>query len=242
MGALCAGRGVWLRGSGGAGKGTVLSRLAEDVALDGACILLSDGPTPETGEDLLAQLLELSGAARPVGDVLSLAEALYVQLLEAFSRSGCVVVVPATGPLGDSAVEEVQILARLRVAGRPIVGLLLCGDGDSPVNGLEEVYLATPTPDDLRECLAHRLAGCGRPDLLSLERLTEIAAEARGLGDAVARARRELARLMFHGPVERSGGSAAWTSRRPGRGAVSPSDSNGLDDGPVTADPGLPTQ
>ncbi len=60
MGALCAGRGVWLRGSEGAGRGTFLCRLAEDAALDGACVLLSDRPAPETGEDLLARLLELS--------------------------------------------------------------------------------------------------------------------------------------------------------------------------------------
>jgi hypothetical protein len=175
------------------------------MAAEGACVLLGEEPVPATGEALLAGLIHVSGAARRGEDVLALAETLYARLLEAFPESGPTVVAPATAPLAAEALVEVQILAELRVAGSPVVVPILCGDGDAPVEGLREVRLPKPGPEDLRQCLAQRAAACDRPDLLSADKLDEVVARANGLGDAVARARRELARLAFVGPARLAG-------------------------------------
>jgi hypothetical protein len=142
----------------------------------------------------------MSGTAVRNDDKLSLAETLYARLLAALPQAGWAVVAPATAPLSVDLLSEVQILADLRIAGSPVALPILCGEGDSPFEGLQEVRIDKPGPGDLREFLAQRAAACGRPDLLPPARLADVALRADGLGDAVARAGRELTRLGFVGP------------------------------------------
>lgn len=200
MSALRSGRGVWLRGGEGSGRGVFLARVAGDLALEGRPVLFCEDPAPTTPEDLLSGLLDACGAMDPRrGDLLAQTEAVYSRLLETFCQAGTTVVIPAPGPIPPNLVEEMEILAGLRVLGRPLAVVALAGEGAPNCEGLEEVRLPVPGPDDLRACLAHRAAACGRPDLFDSDRLLDIVSRAGGFGNAVQRARHEVARLAFQG-------------------------------------------
>jgi hypothetical protein len=195
--ALRGGRGIWVWGRSGSGRGMFLARVAEDIAMEGRTALAWDGSASTDPVGILARLLDTACGTKGAGDLLALAEALYSRLIEAFSRSGTVVVMPGTEPLAPGALGEAEILGGLRIAGQPLAALLLCGEEGSPLGGLEEIHLPIPSPGDLREFLVHRAAACGRADLLPARDLARITEKARGFSDALSLARTGLARLAF---------------------------------------------
>lgn len=212
--ALRAGAGVWVRGDPGAGRGWLLARLAEDLVAEGRRVLFREGPAPQTGIGLLDALLEIAGPSDEDGDLLDRAGALYRRLLEAFVAAGPTAIVPATEfPLPSAPLEELEILAGLRVAGRPLVRLALAGEGPTPVEGLVEVVLPSPAAADLHDFLSRRMAACGCPDLLPRDEVDRIARAATGLGDALRLARQAVARRAYRLPDAAGGRSEAAEGR-----------------------------
>ncbi|GAB4267206.1 MAG: hypothetical protein Kow0092_20440 [Deferrisomatales bacterium] len=207
--ALRSGRGVWVAGPAGSGRSAFALRVADGVAAGGMPALWNPGPAPSEPKAFLGRLLELAGAPQPSpGARDAVAGALYGRLVDAFCRGGPVLVLPGAEPLGARALEEVAMLAGLRLAGAPVAVPLLVGEGPSPAPGLLEVPLDAPGPEDLRACLALRAAVSGRPDLLPSALLDDAVAGARGFAEALARARDRAARRLFAGP-ERLGVAAA---------------------------------
>lgn len=195
---LEAGQSVWVRGEPGSGRGALLARVADESAASGVRVLCPADTAPVAdAQSFLRRLGDVVGAPLGRTGVLEAAEVLYRCLLEAFCVTGPVVVVPATDPLPRIAYEEAEILAGLQVAGRPLAALALAGESDPPFPGLHELRLPAAGPEDLRDCLSHRAAVCGNPSLFSPDRLDRVVEGARGLGEAVAAARREVARMAF---------------------------------------------
>ncbi len=100
---LRAGRGVWISGDPGSGRGAFLNRLAGDAALEGRCVVFRGEPAPDAAQNFLASLLAVTGEEGTEGDALAIAERLYARLLDAFSRSGTVIIVPGIDRLSQSA-------------------------------------------------------------------------------------------------------------------------------------------
>jgi hypothetical protein len=194
---LLSGAGVWLSGPPGSGRSALLARLADDVACAGRPVLAAESMPSRSPEEFLTQLLDMTTEEAGPAGLLPTAEALYVQVLEAFCSAGTVPCFPALGEPTVGVLAEAAILARFRVAGRPLVSLALMGEGDSPFAGAERVSLPAPAPSDLEACLIHRAAQCGNPNVLPPETLRAIAAGSSGFGDAIARARKALARAAF---------------------------------------------
>jgi len=174
-----------------------MARLAGDIAMESRATLAWDGPAADDALELLSRMVDTACGMSGASDLLSLAEALYSRLIEAFSRFGTVIVMPGTERLAPGALGEAEILSGLRIAGHPLAALLLCGEESSPLGGLEEVRLPPPSPGDLRELLVHRAAACGRADLLPVHELARVVERARGFSDALSLARRAMTRLAF---------------------------------------------
>ncbi len=202
---LAEGRGAWLRGPAGSGRETLLARVAEDLAVAGTTVLwLGDRWCEEAG-DFLEALGSVAVGAEASSARTDRVFPLYASLLERFCSAGPVAVFLGGG-LGEGARPEAEILGALRVAGSPLTALALCGEGSPPLPDLEEVDLPAPVLGDLRDCIAHRVSVCGGGDLLGPGDLDAICGSARGLGDAVRRAREAFAGMAYRcGPAARSG-------------------------------------
>lgn len=194
---LAEGRGVWLSGPPGSGRSTVLDRLAADLAGEGRAVLRAEAPVTGAAEEFVAGLLAGVADGPPPEGLLLAAEALYARLLEAFAARGTVPCFPGAVSASGGVVAELEVLASLRVLGRPLVALALAGAGDSPLVGLETVRLPPPEPVDLEALLSHRLAVCGATGLLAPAAIADVAARAVGFEDAMARARRARAQASF---------------------------------------------
>lgn len=208
---LRAGQGVWLRGAAGSGRRTLLSRVGEALALEGRAVAwCADSVPGATGapDDLISHIGTVTGAGIGGGDALSAASGLYSRLVDGFCRGGPVIVFlsgEALGPCGADQV-ELEILARLRLVGRPLVALGLWGEGAAPCEGLAELALPRLSRAEVRDVLVHRAAACGRADLLAPEALGRLSADpSRGLGHALSLARGELARQVFCGGASANG-------------------------------------
>ncbi len=195
--AVARGRGVWLAGPPGSGRSALLERVAEDAAVAGHPAAVVRGEAPPSGAALLALLLDALGLSVAAADPEVRAAALYEALLDAFCRAGTAVLALDVGTLETSARREVELLAGLKVAGRPLVGVALVGGG--PVAGFEELPLGAPTPGDLEALLAHRLAACGGADLFTPADLAALAVGEGGFAGALRRARAALGRRAFWG-------------------------------------------
>ena len=200
--ALVRGRGAWLRGAPGAGRETLLARVAEDLALAGRPVLWAGAQAPQGGQALLDLLLGVAGVQVPGGDEIDRAAALYPALLEGFRRGGAVLVVLGSA-LGEGAGVELEILAQLQVAHKTLITPFLWGDGEPPVDGLAPVDLPSFSDAELRACLTHRVAVCGRPDLFAKPELEALVQDVEGVGEVLQRGREALLRKAFagHGPA-----------------------------------------
>ncbi|MEW6488196.1 MAG: hypothetical protein AB1578_09825 [Thermodesulfobacteriota bacterium] len=203
---LRAGQGVWLRGTAGSGRRTLLSRVGEALALEGRAVAWCADTVPcapGASDDLLTHIGTVTGAGIGGGDALSAVSAaggVYSRLVDGFCRGGPVIVFLCADALGAEGEAELEILGELRLVGRPLAALGLWGEGAAPWQGLTELEMPALSPADVRRVLVHRAAACGRPDLLSSEALDRLSADpAKGLGHALALARVELARQVFGG-------------------------------------------
>jgi len=196
--ALARGRGVWLCGEPGTGRETLLARAVEDLALAGRPVLWAGAASVEGAWNVLGALLDLTGAEAPEGDLVDRAAAVYRALLEGFSRGGPVVVV-LPSPSGEGARAELDLLSQLRVAGKAVVSLALWGEGEPPLDALSRAAVPSLSPEEVRSCLGHRAAVCGRGDVLSGKALDEVVRDARGLGEAVRGGSKALLRMAFSG-------------------------------------------
>ncbi|MBI5017431.1 MAG: hypothetical protein HZB55_18330 [Deltaproteobacteria bacterium] len=197
---LRQGRGVWVSGTRGSGRSALLSRLAEDLSAEGRPVVYADNPVATTAETFLGSLsavVEDPGPDRSVRGLLSGAVSLYARLVEGFSVRGPVPCFPGPVSAAPEVVAELEILRGLRLLGRPLVALVLAGAGESPLPGLQTVRLVPPSPDDLRDLLAHRLACCGGAGLLPQGLLEPIAQRARDFDEALALGRRALSREAY---------------------------------------------
>jgi hypothetical protein len=197
LAALGEGRGVWVRGPSGSGRGTLLARLSAELAAQGVPVLRPATDAPTDGLAFLTELADTGGCLGERPELVSRAEALYACLLARFCSTGPILVVPTADPLPSGAWEEAEILAGLRIAGYPLVRLLLAGEGAVSIDGLQEVELPFMGPEDVRAFLAHRASVCGNATLLPSEVLEEIGDSAHGLGHALVLARKHLARMAF---------------------------------------------
>jgi hypothetical protein len=222
-GLLRAGRGVWVRGSAGSGRRTLLARAAEPLALEGRPVAWCGAPFLPA-EGCLAGALGLLGrvsGAPGQGDERFAPERVYEALVEGFCRGGPVIAALGGEALGPGDREELEFLAGLRVVGKPLICLALWGEASAPVAGLEEVFVPPLPPSALREILAHRAGACGRPDLLSPERLDRISAVAPSLAHALELARVETAKAVFRGGAGRE--NADEPDAAPRNGVLDPS-------------------
>lgn len=194
---LLSGTGVWLSGPPGSGRSTLLAVLAEEIAQGGRRVLWTEPAAGLTPEQLLARMVGVVSASPTASSLLDSAETLYAQMLEGFCAAGTVICFPGLEEPTVGTLAEAAILARFRIAGRPIAALALSGEGEPPFAGLHKIPLPPPSTEDLEACLRHRTAVCGNARALPHEDLTAIAASSRSFGDALEKARQALARTAF---------------------------------------------
>ncbi|GAB4268043.1 hypothetical protein [Deferrisoma sp.] len=197
------GRPVAVTGPGGSGRDTLVASIADDALARGMPVLW----VPLGEEPFLLAALEGAGAAPAEEGDPDRVALLCEVILDRFQEAGPVVVAVEGTPDAED-LAELAFLAGLRVAGHPVALPLWVHEG--PVTDWAgEAPLPAVSREDLREFLFHRLAACGGPDLLPPSVLEDLAARARGLGSALALARRELRRLAFRGAACEGAGSGA---------------------------------
>jgi len=209
--ALESGRGVALVGPEGCGRDTLLARIAAEALGRGSPVLWV-----EPGPDFLASAVEATGA-EPSATADEAARVVYEAVLERFVERGAVLVAVEGRP-GPDALAELEALAALRVAGRPLALPLWVGDGSAGPPA-EIVPVPRPSREDLRAFLFHRLAAVGGPDLLSFSQLDRLASQARGLGDALRLGRQSLKILTFGrgaGPEQKRSNPAGFAPESEG--------------------------
>lgn len=191
------GQDVWLRGPAGSGRQAFLARTAGDLALEGRRILWSEQDELNSAEAFLSLLLSVADPTATRTDLLPTAERFYAKLLEAFAETGITTVFAGSPALGAGALEEAEMFASLRVAGFRLVNLALIGEGPPPWAGLREVLLPPLSSEELKACILHRAAACGRETALPRKILDTLAEGASGIGDAMERARTALFSRAF---------------------------------------------
>ncbi|TAL16955.1 hypothetical protein EPN96_07185 [bacterium] len=189
---------IWIRGQEGSGRGWFIQKLLGAAADATTPLLFAKGELPGETLPFFASLYYSASFEKVSGDLPSTAEKLYTKLLRRFWQGGTVIVVPGTSPLrGEGALREVSHLASARIKGAPLCCFVLCGEGSSPFTDFKEIPLSPFSPEELYNCLRHRLETFGNREAIPGPALEAICEEAKGVGRSMELASACLGRLLF---------------------------------------------
>lgn len=199
--ALRAGKSVWIHGRPGSGRSHFIRCLCNVLSEEGRPAILLDDDGQGSSSSLPARLFKMLGLStdRDVnGEAVNL---VLENIVDLFLRGGTMAFAPSTAPLPADELEEVAGFAALRLAGRPLMAFLLCGEV-SPLDDVLSMHLPSFNEKEIRSVLVHRLEVCDAEGLIAHGKLDEIAAKAKGIGHAIFLARMELSRASFFRVVD----------------------------------------
>jgi type II secretory pathway predicted ATPase ExeA len=199
LGAVKAGRSVWVKGPPGSGRQSFIKHLLAKLSKLGLPVAVIDTPPPSDAERFIEMLHRWLSDKPLAKSHIERCETLYAELLDGLWRGGAVLGLTEPDQLSSTALDEAAILTQLNVLGVPLVRFVLCGETDAALAEMVTVELPPYTGDELGKILNHRLVMSGNAGVMDTQQIEELATRAGGVSEVLELGQIALGRLLYKG-------------------------------------------